>query len=317
MWTNALRLIDEDGLALGELRARARAYCNVGGLERWGWIQVGDGVTPRREGYGTSRGLKPETILAPTRAGAYARRLWPRVIEEVEGRWRERFGAARIEALRSVLRTAPNEMPWSPPEVAPSDGFYTAVIAGGHIVAGGDVVASGGIQSDERPLPALLGQALTARTLELERAPGIRSSLPLAANLLRVLSSGGARKRDLVALTGLSKEGVAMSVSYVLRAKLATETAEGVIRLTARGNAALAAHEARSGPDPDDGGLRTALIDVLSQTTALSSGLVPPPGCWRGESPYLARTERFIADPLGTLPHHPMILHRGAWPDAS
>jgi hypothetical protein len=32
-----LRLIDEDGVTVDDLRARARAACNIGGLERWGW----------------------------------------------------------------------------------------------------------------------------------------------------------------------------------------------------------------------------------------------------------------------------------------
>ena len=42
MWTNGLRLIDEDGVTVDDLRARARAACNIGGLERWGWISIGD-----------------------------------------------------------------------------------------------------------------------------------------------------------------------------------------------------------------------------------------------------------------------------------
>jgi hypothetical protein len=54
MWTNGLRFIDEDGITVGELRARARAACNIGGLERWGWISVGDTGGRRRDGYGAT-----------------------------------------------------------------------------------------------------------------------------------------------------------------------------------------------------------------------------------------------------------------------
>jgi hypothetical protein len=36
MWANGLRLIDEDGITLDDLRSRSRSTCNIGGLERWG-----------------------------------------------------------------------------------------------------------------------------------------------------------------------------------------------------------------------------------------------------------------------------------------
>ncbi len=36
MWANGLRLIDDDGVTVEELRSRARSACNIGGLERWG-----------------------------------------------------------------------------------------------------------------------------------------------------------------------------------------------------------------------------------------------------------------------------------------
>jgi hypothetical protein len=49
----------------------------------------------------------------------------------------------------------------------------------------------------------------------------------------------------------------------------------------------------------------------------LSAGLVPPDGCWRTEAPYLAQTRRLLTDPTSALPWHPMVLHRGGWPDGS
>ena len=50
---------------------------------------------------------------------------------------------------------------------------------------------------------------------------------------------------------------------------------------------------------------------------ALADGLAPPAGCWRGAKPYLAQTERLLADPTAALPWQPMVLHRGGWPDGS
>ena len=59
MWTNGLRLIDGDGVAVDKLRRQARAACNIGGLERWGWIVVGDVNGKRR---GLAVGVPDHTI---------------------------------------------------------------------------------------------------------------------------------------------------------------------------------------------------------------------------------------------------------------
>jgi hypothetical protein len=88
MWANGLRLIVEDGIGVEELSRQAGAGCNVPGLERWGWITIGESTRARRVGYGSKRGIRRDTVLRPTRAGAYARALWPEAIAEVETRWR-------------------------------------------------------------------------------------------------------------------------------------------------------------------------------------------------------------------------------------
>jgi hypothetical protein len=72
MWANGLRFIDSEGITVGELQARARAACNIGGLERWGWITVGDPGAGRRDGYGSHRGVRSDTVLRATRAGRRA-----------------------------------------------------------------------------------------------------------------------------------------------------------------------------------------------------------------------------------------------------
>ena len=78
--------------------------------------------------------------------------------------------------------------------------------------------------------------------------------------------------------------------------------------------------EKRFGPDTI-GGLRDALQGIVDQRDGdhprLSEGLVPYPEGWRAERPYLASTNRMVTDPTGHLPHHPMVLHRGGWPDGS
>jgi hypothetical protein len=56
---------------------------------------------------------------------------------------------------------------------------------------------------------------------------------------------------------------------------------------------------------------------LLADTEALSAGLRPHAEGWRAHPPYLAQTKAVLADPRGSLPHFPMVLHRGGYPDGS
>ena len=113
-------------------------------------------------------GTRPRSaaVLRPTSAGLYARRVWPEAVEDVQSRWRSRFGDTAVDDLLDALRRAltrppldaMNPLPWAPPEVHPPDGFRTQAVDGPP-----DDPA-------DRPLGILLGQVLTAWTLVLERA---------------------------------------------------------------------------------------------------------------------------------------------------
>ena len=283
MWANALRLIDDEGVTLDAVRTRAHAGANIPGLERWGWISVGQVSGGRRDGYGTSRGLRHDSVLRPTRAGAFARELWPRMIAGVEGRWEERFGAEVIDSLRRSLQPRGRGMPAAPPEVAPGDGFRTHVItvplAAEH----------------ERPLATLLAQALTELTLEHERGSAV--SLPLAANFLRVIDERTVRVRDLPALTGVSKEATAMAMSFLKRRGLAEVGPGPTVELTASGSAARDDYTRRARRTTDDG-LGSVISAILSRREPLRRGLVPPETSWRWRSGYAAQTRRLVDDPL-------------------
>ena len=61
--------------------------------------------------------------------------------------------------------------------------------------------------------------------------------------------------------------------------------------------------------------LRKAIAAVLDQRKELSEGLHPYPEGWRARKKYVEQTNAVIADPTGRLPHYPMVLHRGGWPD--
>jgi hypothetical protein len=176
----------------------------------------------------------------------------------------------------------------------------------------------------ERTLPELLAKVLLAFALDFERRSEV--SLAIAANLLRVLDEAGVRVRDLPARSGVSKEGLQMAMGIAGKRKLAVvepDPAAGpfkVARLTKKGAASkdacralLAAVEkhwlAEFGAD-DVNALRRPLEEIVGDSTPerspLFKGLEPYPHGWR------AKVRR-----PHTLPHFPMVLHRGGFPDGS
>ena len=67
--------------------------------------------------------------------------------------------------------------------------------------------------------------------------------------------------------------------------------------------------------------LRRSLLSVIGQRDGgrprLAQGLQPYPEGWRARGPYLRQTTAVLNDPAAALPHYPMVLHRGGWPDGS
>ena len=161
----------------------------------------------------------------------------------------------------------------------------------------------------------LLGQLLTQPTIQEESF--IPVSLPLAANVLRVVGDDHVAVVDLPDRTGLSKEAIVMAVGNLNRRHLAAVNPDRSVRLTGEGLTALQAYHDSALRGSDGNDLRGALEGLLHSTEALAAGLRPPDGCWRSRKPHLPRTDRLLTDPTGSLPWHPMVLHRGGWPDGS
>ena len=107
-----------------------------------------------------------------------------------------------------------------------------------------------------------------------------------------------------------------MATGYLIRTGFANGEPGHSIRLNPEGLDALDGYRVRTSVDAYPG-LRSVVDGVLQEREALASGFEPPEGCWRGEKPYLAQTKRLLAEPTKALPWHPMVLHRGGWPDAS
>jgi DNA-binding MarR family transcriptional regulator len=315
-WANVLRYVGPDGLTVAALRERARTdRLLLEGLRRWGYLRL----TPP-EGRVLKTPFPAATLVRTTRHGRLAQETWGALPPVMDERWRARFGSDAVERLHRALATLFARLPIDPPAFLPvvfptQNGKAGATPPGppSHPVAAGTT-----------DLIAMLAGVLLSFTLDFEAES--RVSLSVSANTLRVLDRAPRRLRDLPRLTGVSKEGNAMCTGFLERRACAVvepdpaATRGKVIRLTDKGVAArakyerlLAATEERwrttYGPRRLDA-LRAVLEPLVGDGTLASSplaaGLTPEPGNWRAS----------VTAPE-TLPHYPMVLHRGGFPDGS
>jgi len=329
MWLNCMRYVSAEPITLGEVARLARGATNVDGMRRWGYVTVNPGPPDRRY---TAR--HDDLLLSATERGLQARAAWQPLTAVIERRWRDRFGSADVDRLQGALRQLASDLgPWLPDclpilgyglysrgpgprldryEEAESTYQRDAVGAGR---AAGDVSALA--------LPWLLARVLLALAIGYERES--RISLAIAANLLRVLDERGVRLRDLPGLTGVSREGIAMAVGFTGRADVATietDAASGrwkVVRLTPKGRVVRDLYADRLDSLEERwrqrfgsavlADLRTSLERLAGSGgpgSPLFAGLEPASGNWRAD-----------VRPPAALPHFPMVLHRGGFPDGS
>ena len=140
---------------------------------------------------------------------------------------------------------------------------------------------------------------------------------------MRVLDEQGVRVRDLPLLTGVSKEAIRMAMGVLQKKGIAwveTDPAGSrakVARLTPKGREAQDTYrrladiieerwQARFGPHTIRT-LRASLERLVGEASPqLFRGLEPHPDGWRAS----------VQKPQ-TLPHYPMVLHSGGFPDGS
>lgn len=266
--------------------------------------------------------LRSDLVVRPTRAGRKAQEMWQPLADEIEQRWQGCFGEEQICRLRESLEALVDRFDVELPQYLPVVSIH--MFAGLQRLNGRvPVVRRGGAVA--RPdLSVLLAKVLLMFTIDFERDSNL--SLPTSANSLRVLDETGVRVRDLPRLTGVSKEAIAMSVGLLRRLGCVvvepdpTASRGKVVRLTAKGRTAqdkcrllLSETEkqwqVRFGED-NISSLRELLEHLVGEATAQESplfeGLQPYPDGWRAS----ARKPE-------TLPHYPMVLHRGGFPDGS
>ena len=327
MYTNLLRHIDAGGTPFGELPARSattQASCKSQ-LNHLGWWGYVTSTKPS----GAPRPKPADIVISLTPGGQRACDVFEPIPSEVEQRWSVRFGKSTITELRRALgpfaSAASSGLPHHLPVVQYGDGMRTQV----------ELPAPS--PADEGPtedldLSAMLAQTLLLLTLDFEASSDV--SLPHLANILRVLEVDLAPSKEISQRAGVSKESVSASLTHLAKQGLVVFEGKGanaLVCLSPEGKGARSADDrrmtavektwqGRHGKGTVDR-LRTALESVLAQgdrpDSKMAEGLASHEGGWRTHRNYSARTEAVLADPRGALPHHPMVTHRGGFPDGS
>ncbi len=317
MWSNCMQFVGEGSVPVRELENLARTKTNLNGMERLGYVVVAPDPADTRP--------KPPRfawLIRATAKGQKAQQMWRLLFGAIEKRWENRFGAGEIGALRNALAELLAQIDLDLPECLP--------ILGYGLFGKGPDRKPARKKGARNPNPAtfslaaLLAQVLLAFALEFERESEL--SLAISANVLRVLARNGTLLRDLPRLSGVSKEAIGMALGILEKKRAVTIGTDAagsrakVVRLTAAGRKLQDACQkliseiearwrARFG-DEKIRALRSLLERLVGSSnmnsSPLSVGLEPYPEGWRAA----------VRKPE-TLPHFPMVLHRGGFPDGS
>ncbi len=304
MWLMFLRYIPNEGLPASELRHVLGLSVKdtkiwLTRMEKWwGYVVV------------------ERDLVRPTAKGRQANAIWQSLTPRIEARWEERFGKSEINQLREALWELANRVANNLPDSLPILGYGLFSKSPEH---------ERRITTSERMLPILLSKVLLAFAIEFERHSEV--SLAISANVLRL--GEGVKVRDLPKLSAVSKEAIAMALSFLEKRGYAS--VEPAVEPEAPGSRIKMLTFTSKGKHAQDEYFRliwtieeqwrtdfgkktvSALRDSLEQLVGgptrqspLFRGLEPYPDNWRASLP---KPE--------TLPHYPMVLHRGGFPDGS
>jgi len=322
MWFNCVRGLSDGGpQTVAELERRVRMGTNLDGMRRWGYITVdGTGRVPRRPGGAGKPHARPGTVLALTDRGRGADAVWRPLPGVIEARWRDRLGAATVERLREGLVLVAGQIEAALPDFMP--------IALGYDTLPEPPARDPAERARDRELPlvSLLSRVLLRFELDCDR--GERVWLAVWSDVIRVLDpSNAVAVGDLPALTGVSKEALSVITARLQKAGVVVleprpAPARGKqLRLTPdRGVRARAAVQRRiertvhaweqtygcTAVAELHAALRAVAGDGTRDGSPLFAGLRPPANGWRAQ----------LAPPR-LLPWHPLVWHRGGYPDGS
>jgi len=316
MWLNCLRFVPEQGIVVRELERAARTRTNWDGMRRWGYVYFEPDPADIRP--------KPPhsaLVVRATAKGRVAQGILEPLVEEVENRWRGRFGGSAIDELRSALAAVAKQFDVSLPDCLPILKYGLT----NHLVSLGKS-GTGAPEAEDiaaLPLPFLLARVLLAFALEFERESSV--SLAIYADLLRVVDEKGNAVSEIPSLSGVSKEAIAMALGFLAKAGyLKVAALEGKrgkrVLLDSQGMEAreacrrlLSKIERRWAERYGEKPLRElwSCLDRIAgdgtpEGSPLFAGLAPYPDSWRAKVPKPK-----------TLPHFPAVLHRGGYPDGS
>ena len=308
LWFNCMRFVTPDGITLGGLQERTLTDLNFDGMERWGYIDVDPPRSERRP-----KPPRPGWVLYPTSGGEKAREMWTGLLPEIETRWRERFGEDQIATLREALGQLAGQFEHELPDCMPILGYglrCSKPLVLREPIAPIEAVA----------LPSLLSKCLLAYALAFEKSSKL--SLAIGADFLRLFEREDlVPVRQMPQLSGVSKEAIAVILSFIAKQGYAQLRPEApgsrfkAVCLTEAGLSARASYhetlrQVEEGFGKRFGGqtvsaLREALEPLICNP-ALFQGMEPYPDGWRAFEP---KRE--------TLPHFPMVTHRGCYPDGA
>lgn len=329
MWTNFIRYIADDGTPVRDLQAMAclsepAIKSRLHHLEWWRYLTF-EPVPSDSRPKPRSRDL----LVRLTKGGRRARDEWKPLTGLVDKRWRSRFGKDAIDGLKASLGTialgVAEDLPDYLPVVDYQDGMRASLL----------------IREESPPqkrtsiaqldVSALLSRVLLGLTLESERESKI--SLTISANVLRVIEEDGTSLKDLPMRGGVAKEGVTVAVNFLKKNSFVTVGTEKtkLVRLSAKGKKALEEYleNLKRIEKEWEKAFGTKTVRTLRESlealgnatkggmSRLAQGIEPRAGSWRTVKPYAELTDAFMRDPRSALPHHPMILHRGGFPDGS
>jgi DNA-binding MarR family transcriptional regulator len=300
MWLKFMRFIPNEGLPASELRRMLGMSVKDTNMwltrmgKWWGYLVVEGGV------------------VRPTAGGRQANAVWRSLTPMIENRWEERFGKEEIKRLREALWEFASRVATDLPDSLPILGY-------GLFSKPPD--DERGITVSERALPILLSKVLLAFAIEFERHSEV--SLAISANVLRL--GEGVKVRDLPKLSAVSKEAIAMALSFLEKRGYASIKPEApgsrlkVLTLTPKGKHArdeyfrlvwaIEEQWQKEFGEKIVSTLRDSLEQLVGEPTQQSP-------LFRGLEPYADNWRAALPRPEA-LPHYPMVLHRGGFPDGS
>jgi hypothetical protein len=278
MWFNCLKYVGLEGISARDLEKLARTHTNLRGMQRWGYIVA-------------------DPLIRAKPAGLRAKEICGPLFAVIESRWPT---ATQLrEALDAVVRQIDLDLP----DCMPILGYGLASHSGPPKKLSAPL-------DPGLPLPALLARALNAFTIEYESESGV--SLASGANFLRVLNATGVPVRELPHLAGVAKEQVAIALGFLQKRSL-VKIEPGKVKTAALTPKGLESQERywKLVAEIEDRWSNRFRSEAIGNLRAQLAKLpnVPPtpyPGGWRAKVP-----------PPGTLPHYPLVTHRGGFPDGS